>query len=135
VLVTERFTAEVPLPPIECSPNGRFHWGAKSRAVKDYRFSCRVLYMNAKRKWKTLERAVVVIEYRVHRGAEGYHPKDEDNARAACKVLIDALKDAGLIRSDAKDSLRWGDFRLLTTERDVKRTGKPAGITVTVEAA
>lgn len=81
-----------------------------------------------------IERAVIDIEYRAYRDCGGYHPKDVDNAIAACKSLVDGLRSAGIIASDAKDRLSWGRFHLVTTEREVKRLGGP-GVAVIVRSA
>lgn len=102
-------------------------------------------YVGARpRDWDWAGRFVVDVQYRAHRkpcdlaykpDTRPYHPKDEDNARAALKAAMDALRDAGVIQTDAKDRFTWGRFELLTTEPDVKRTGKPRGVTVTVRRA
>lgn len=79
--------------------------------------------------------AELEIEYRAWRGVAGYQPKDIDNALAACKQIPDALKEAGVIVSDAKKSLEWGQFQLITTRREIERAGKLPGISVIVRSA
>lgn len=81
------------------------------------------------------KRASLEVEYRAWRGCAGYQPKDVDNALASLKAGLDALKDAGVIVSDAKASLSWESFRLLTTRREIEREGKLPGVTVIVRAA
>lgn len=128
------FHATVALPPAELSPNGRVHWGMKSRITKKYREGCAWAYVAARpRTWVVPMQVVVDLEYRAHRGCGGYHPKDRDNAIAACKAILDALKDARVIGSDAKDRLELGVFKLMTTAREVIRAGGP-GVTVIVRA-
>jgi hypothetical protein len=83
--------------------------------------------------WKP-ESVVIDVEYRACRGAGGYHAYDAGNAIASLKAGIDGLVDAGIAKNDSKARLSWGEFTLLTTQREVKRSGKPPGITVTVRA-
>lgn len=127
------FTVQLPLPPDALSPNARKHWRAKARATSAYRTTCAWSIRSAIPKgWDWTAPVVVDVEYRAHRGCDGYHPRDEDNARASLKAAMDALRDAGAIASDAKDRLRWGDFTLITTARELERRRQGVGITLTV---
>jgi hypothetical protein len=137
------FTVEIPLPPKALSPNvGKKSWRAKWKATQKYRRTC-LAYLTIKRPrdWIAQGCFELEVQYRVHRADidvayrplnRPYHPKDEDNARASLKALVDALRDARLIPTDAHGTLRWGRFELFTTERAVVKTGKSRGITVTV---
>lgn len=122
------FIAEVDLPPNALSPNARVHWAAKARTVKGYRRQCATVFRQARHPLWIPGPVEIEIEYRAFRGCGGYHPKDEDNARAACKSLLDGMRDADVIWSDAKSHVRWGAFRLITTRRAIGDRG--AGITV-----
>jgi hypothetical protein len=138
------FIACVELPPSGLSPNARLHWRVKAKIIDAYRTMCGVEFRNRRRitGWSAPQVAELEVEYRVHRGAwlpgtkpewRPYHPKDEDNARASLKAACDALKDAGIIASDAKARLKWGEFRLFTTQREVERHGR-VGVTFVVRA-
>lgn len=98
--------------------------------MKAYREACAWSLQRAKpRDWKPC-RVVIDVEYRAFRGCGGYHPKDLDNALASCKGMADALKDAGVVVSDAHAHLAWGEFTLVSTARKCKARG--AGITLRV---
>lgn len=127
------FTVRLPLPSIDLSPNARVHWAVKARATKAYRAACALAFRVARpRDWKACP-VVIDIEYRAHRWCGGYHPKDPDNAISSLKGNFDAMKDAGIVRSDARAQLQWGSFKFLTTKRDVEKAGGP-GVFITVRA-
>jgi hypothetical protein len=130
---------ELPLPPSQASPNARGHWGKRARATSSYRHACGFLAIAARNaaEWAIPKTATIHVSYRSARiyckRDNTYHPKDEDNARAALKGAIDALKDAGVILSDAHGRLRWGQFNLITRLRDMRRLGLTNGVTFTIE--
>jgi hypothetical protein len=144
------FRAEIPLPPKELSPNERLHWAAKNRATHAYREACgwaykkalgdaimagRVLRLEAGSTaidGQRPKKLILDVEYYCTRRSGGYHPKDEDNARASLKAAIDALKDVGVIESDAKDRLTWGAFKLVTTARGVGKRHPGVVVMLTV---
>jgi hypothetical protein len=128
----------LPIPPAVASPNLRSHWGTKARKIAAYRGTCAYLMIVERNKirWQQLDRAIVDVEYYAARDYckrdNTYHPRDEDNARAALKSAFDALKDARIIGSDAKDRLRWGTFTLITQRRQLERLGLSHGVTLKV---
>ena len=127
------FTAEIPLPPDGLSPNARLHWAQKAKATRLYREACAWIFREALPKpWDKRLAVKVDVQYRACRGCNGYHPRDEDNARASLKAAFDALKDAGAVASDAKRRLTLGEFSLLTTARELKQSDLKPGITLTV---
>lgn len=109
---------DIPLPPAEASPNARAGWRAKAKAVAQWRGQCKVLIQNVRvRAPRPLTCPVVVsLEFWCGRCMVGgsqvddgrYRPKDVDNAVAACKALIDAIVDAGVIPDDSHHHLKLG---------------------------
>jgi crossover junction endodeoxyribonuclease RusA len=130
----------LPLPPRECSPNARVHWVAKAAAVRDFRADCGILIAQvAMRAPRRLLVTPVVITLDIYCGhtwvgdmviADGrYRPKDVDNALAACKPLIDAIVDAGVIPDDSTKHVR----RIITTIHPHDRSKRsPSGIILRV---
>jgi Holliday junction resolvase RusA-like endonuclease len=110
------YTITLPLPPIQASPNKRFHWGAKARAVRLYREQCSYLIRQATQRKRAISGMVTIdLDFYLCRGlqAEGlYLPKDPDNAIASAKAAVDSLKDAGVIKGDSKQYVRLGEVRL-----------------------
>lgn len=122
---------EVPLPPMEVSPNRRFDRRAKARAIACYREQVGFLAVAAARAvdWTPPEKVRLGLLWGLQdgdrRGSGLYHPRDADNAVAAAKALIDGLRDAGVIRDDNWASLKLGDV-------DATEEGGP-WVRVTVE--
>ena len=87
-------TLEFPLPPTGCSSNnsgGSSHWRNKEGARADYRKECCALVAGIKGVLFT--RACIKAEF-FHGAAPGrYHARDEQNAIAGIKGLVDALVD------------------------------------------
>lgn len=81
----------LPFPDKALWPNGRAHWGAKSRAVKFHRG-----YAWASAKAAGITKAApdsrVALAVTVH--PKTRHPIDRDNCVAALKSYIDGLADA-----------------------------------------
>ncbi len=97
-------TITVPIPPRECSPNGRYHYMAKARAIRSYRKTVAALaikaaqeapWTNSRPMW---ERATVGLTFYVktRRGLLS----DTDNRLSSAKAAFDALRDAGIVRDD-----------------------------------
>jgi hypothetical protein len=135
----DRLTVELPLPPYGCSPNAHAHHFKRHRAVNSYRKACSVAFASARNKagWKMAEQVVVHVSYRAARvyckRDFTYHPKDEDNARAALKGAFDAMVDTNIVSSDAHGKVRWGRFTMVTALRDLQRLGLTHGVTLTIE--
>lgn len=92
-------TITVPIPPRECSPNGRFHHMAKARAVKAYRTTCGLLACTEERPKQPWKRASVQAAFYV-KTRRGLH-SDGDNRLASLKAAFDGLRDAGIIDDDS----------------------------------
>lgn len=112
------YSITLPLPPIQASPNGRFHWGAKARAVRLYREQCGYLIRQATQRKRAMTGLVTIdLDFYMCKGiqAEGqYLARDPDNAVSSIKAAIDALKDAGLIKGDSKRYVKIGEVRMHT---------------------
>ncbi len=124
--MTESVTIEIPLPPVECSPNKRVHWAARRRARERYVEEC--LFEMRKVEAFTGP-GILSLAFFVARPANEidrivagnrYYPKDRDNALASAKDLIDALRISGLIRSDAAKHVDYERIDLWTRARDHK---------------
>lgn len=99
------------LPPMECSPNARVHRMAKARATKQWRKECALLVGIVARKRPRDLVCPVRIELEFYMGQlrvggevvpdHRYRPRDQDNAVASCKALIDSIVDAGVIPGDS----------------------------------
>lgn len=128
---------EIPLPPKELSPNGGHgHWAARARATKAHRevawwkaFS--VLTTNRMARCTT--KAIISVEYRCSKGADGYVARDVQNAIIALKAAIDGLVQGGILVGDSKAFLEWGRVELVTTKSDPRWLAKGDGVTITVE--
>ena len=90
-------TISLSIPPPELSPNGRYHWAAKSRQVKKYRAQAQLLcraQTYEKPRWKQATVSVV-----------WYHPdrrrRDRDNLQASLKAAFDGIADAGIVDNDS----------------------------------
>jgi Holliday junction resolvase RusA-like endonuclease len=129
-------TVEVVLPPVECSPNGRFHWGTKKRAVATYRAQCAAAFRGIDLLTPpiTLHLEFFLARPKTtaarYKQAGRYFPKDADNALASVKALVDALKDAGVVPSDAAHNVRLAAPVMRTR---AKEHGGRACVLVTIE--
>lgn len=81
----------LPFPDKALWPNGRAHWGAKSRAVKLHRLWACLAVMAALAP-KADPEARVSLAVTVHPKTK--HPIDRDNCVASLKSYIDGLADA-----------------------------------------
>lgn len=97
-------TVIIPIPPAECSPNGRHHWRAKAAAVKKYRATCGALaiqaaqnapWTNSRPRWKRA-RIQAAFYVKTARGLKS----DADNRLASLKAAFDSLTDAGILDDD-----------------------------------
>lgn len=84
-------TFTLPFPAPALWPNGRAHWGAKSRAVKSHRLWAGVAALAAKAP-KADPEGRVSLAVTVH--PKTRHPIDRDNCIASLKSYIDGIADA-----------------------------------------
>jgi hypothetical protein len=119
----ESVQIEIPLPPIQLSPNARFmsmHWSQRSKWRKQYRRS--VGFAITAAKVAPVKMPVVIdADFYLCRAVgdeSNYYPKDEDNARASIKSAQDALVDTGIIEKDSRKSVKVGQTRLHATKRE-----------------
>lgn len=141
---------EVPLPPMQLSPNRKLHHMMTSRAVAAYREDVRRLAWAAWARTPTVgfvpfaDKARVALVFGTRRNyvpvaisssriarmkhvPDGrYRPRDEANATAAAKALYDGLVSAGLLVDDSAEHMEAGRVR-------IDRSWGP-GVRVTVEA-
>jgi crossover junction endodeoxyribonuclease RusA len=127
------FTAELPLPPNELSPNVKVHWAVKAKATKAYREACAWAFKVACPKTWIPMAVVIDVSYRAFRGCGGYHAFDVQNAMASMKASLDGAIDAGVVPSDGRRWVAWGSMDLTTTKRELR--GRAPGISVRVRAA
>lgn len=98
-------TVTIPIPPPECSPNGRHHWRVKAKAVRAYRATCGTLaieaaqnapWTNSRPRWtKATVQAAFYVKTRQGLRSDG------DNRLASLKQAFDSLRDAGIIADDS----------------------------------
>lgn len=81
----------LPLPDKALWPNGRAHWGAKSRAVKSHRTWAYVATLGAGAP-KADPEGRVSLAVTVH--PKTRHPIDRDNCVASLKAYCDGIADA-----------------------------------------
>lgn len=115
------FTLELPLPPIQASPNGRFHWEARARATRLYREVCGQFVQAQIGRRRVAGQITVDLDFYLARKLlpdTFYRPRDRDNAIASIKAAIDSLKDANLITNDSKKHLNIGRVDLHTTKKE-----------------
>ena len=106
-------TFEVSLPYRSLSSNGnKGSWRVKHRATSEYRSEAMLLagQAMARVRWSRPERASVVLEFGIKggRAAGRYQPRDEQNALASAKALIDGMVDAGVVADDSRKHLSIG---------------------------
>lgn len=126
------FKLELPLPPIQASPNGRFHWGARARATRLYREICGQFVQAQIGRQRVSGKVIVDLDFYLARKLlpdTFYRPRDKDNAVASIKAAIDSLKDAKLITNDSKKHLNIGRVDLHTTKKE--HQGK-VGLVITI---
>lgn len=108
---------DFPLPPTGCSPNnsgGSSHWRVKEGARAEYRAEC-LGYLppiNYHSWGRMFERANIEAQFFLGADPGRYHPRDEQNASASIKALVDALVDAGYIIDDSAKYLHWEGVEL-----------------------
>jgi len=90
------WTATVPLPPRELSPNARRHWGTKRRVAIAYVTRCLVALREQgifppRAPWPRVEIRLAFYVLRV---------ADHDNRVASLKALLDGLVRAGYFAGD-----------------------------------
>lgn len=115
-----QFIVELPLPPIQCSPNHRSHWGKKARAVREYREACGYLTIKQLGRRRAQGQVTIDLDYYLAkpRLPDGLcRPRDEDNATSCAKAAIDSLRDSGLITNDSKKYVRIGSVNLHSTKK------------------
>lgn len=99
----------LPIPPIELRPNGRPHWAAKAKRVREYRKAAAWAMRAAIAELPLSDfirlplKAVDVCPVYFHKTARRW---DADNCIASLKAAIDGLQDAGLIVNDSGVSWR-----------------------------
>lgn len=116
-----QFKIELPLPPHECSPNARVHWGAKARAVREYREACGYLVVKQLGRRRAQGQITIDLDFFLAKPKlpDGLcRPRDNDNAIASSKAAIDSLRDAGLITNDSKKQVRIGNVSLHSTKKE-----------------
>lgn len=79
----------LPWPPKVLSPNARAHWGARSKAAKQYRFRC-FLGAKAARLTAPAGKVLLMLEFLPPNNRR----RDDDNLLAAFKSGRDGLADA-----------------------------------------
>jgi hypothetical protein len=93
------------LPPKESSPNWRGHWTKKARAVHLYRVAAKYYALIASESTHPgYEKAEVSISLVVR---DSRYYRDPDNMVASLKPAIDGCVDAGIIRDDSDEHLRY----------------------------
>jgi len=86
------------LPPRECSPNWRGHWGTKRRAVKAYREASCLRGLSVK---AFPFRRMVAATLNLHFFFSRANRRDSDNLVASFKAARDGLADAGIVKDDS----------------------------------
>lgn len=116
-----QFRIELPLPPSECSPNARVHWGKKARAVREYREACGYLTVKQLGRRRAQGQITIDLDFYLAKPKlpDGLcRPRDPDNAISCCKAAVDSLRDSGLITNDSKKHVRIGNVNLHSTRKE-----------------
>ena len=113
-------------PPKELRPNARPTVYAKARAVKAYRYACKVDALNYMRRHGIDGPLPAPVELVVTFSVAAGSLPDPDNAMASFKAGIDGLVDARLLVDDNADVLRLG--------APVVRRGKTTEVIVHLKA-
>ncbi len=93
------------LPPKESSPNWRGHWSKKAKAVRSYRASAFYCALNASESSRPgYDKAELSITLVVR---DSRYYRDPDNMVASLKPAIDGCIDAGIIKDDSDEHLRY----------------------------
>lgn len=116
-----QFVIELPLPPIQCSPNRPTHWAVKARATREYRETCGYLVLKQLGQRRAQGQVTIDLDFYLAKSKlpDGLcRPRDTDNAIAASKAAIDSLRDSGLITNDSKKHVRIGNVNLYSTKKE-----------------
>lgn len=129
--MTNALVFEVSLPYRELSSNGSHgHWSKVARVRRLYREEARISALAAMREqgWEHTGPVRVHLLFctRGGRGVQRYQPRDEANALAAAKPLLDGIVDAGVVVDDSRKHLTIGGV-------SIRADGGPF-VRVTVEA-
>lgn len=89
-------TVTLPIPPKELSPNGRFHWAAKSKKTKAYRLAAHIAAWNQCSECPEHDRATSQIRW----FTKTKRRLDADNALACMKSALDGITDSGFLSND-----------------------------------
>jgi len=93
------------LPPKESNPNWRGHWTKKAEAVQSFRAAAKYCALNASESTRPgYEKAEVSITLVVR---DSRYYRDPDNMVASLKPAIDGCVDAGIIKDDSDEHLRY----------------------------
>lgn len=107
------FVVDLPLPVKALSPNAHLHWREKHKATSAARknswYWFRRFMPNG---WKPAP-IEIAVQYRWGPSAQGYRPRDVQNAIAALKPMIDGMVDAGIIPDDSAKWLSWGRVQIV----------------------
>lgn len=128
-------TFTLPLPPKACKPGSRGHWATRARAAKSYRQAGKIACLCGMGKERPrFEKAEIEYDFYLARipGADAYHPRDDDNARAAMKAAQDGFTDAGIFLADDAKRVKVTAVRLYSTAKE--HQGK-AEVRVTIREA
>lgn len=94
----DSLTIEMPLPPPSLRPNGRAHWAAKGRCVREARGMTKIRCLAALAGQDAPRWADAVVD------TEARFPTarhwDPDNILAALKAHRDGIQDAGIVAND-----------------------------------
>jgi crossover junction endodeoxyribonuclease RusA len=82
----------LPWPDRKLSPNARVHWAQKSKAVKTYRRTARLLTLSALS--KTPERPQGAVDIDLAFYPPDRRRRDSDNLQASLKAGLDGIADA-----------------------------------------
>jgi len=89
-------TIEMPHPPRCLSPNGRAHWGQKSKVGRQFRNLASNLFAIADESTDVWPRAKMTIRW--------FHKTmrfpDTDNVIGSCKWIRDGIADTGIVEND-----------------------------------
>lgn len=121
-----RLTIELPLPPVEASPNHQPDSLAgrriKRKRIAEWQMDCYRAILAAKADRFTRFPVTIHLDFYCGPSAWGrgdgqYRPRDEGNARAAFKHAQDMLVRAGVLPDDAARYVRDGETRLHRARR------------------
>lgn len=118
----------LPFPPRELSPNARAGQWDKIKAVKDYRYACKVEALKVRNVAPAGSFPLAVpVQAHITFVVRTNRSRDEDNLMASMKAGIDGIVDARVLAGDDARLLNWRTCKIIMGDKAEVRLRLEAG--------